>query len=112
MKAPKLIRDWCKEADVDLASFVHEFDPNIWEEVEENLVGEDKYSNINEMVVEHLPSGRFFRVLTRSLPYGIEDYGMEEEEDDIEEVFPVRVTVTKYLTRAERRAEAAPPTNG
>lgn len=109
-KVPAFVRKWGRSMGLrpeEIAAELvgacgDEHDPD-WELVSKGLLDEDKYSNISEFVFRHRQSGRFVRVLSRSLPYGINDYGMEEydEDDDVEEVFPVRVTVTKYLDRKE-----------
>ena len=104
-KMPAFVRKWARAADVEPEDVQNELDDDgEWEKVSEELVEEEKYNNVTEVIYKHLDSGRFIRVWTHSLPYGITDYGMAPEgEEDIEEVFPVEVTVTKYLTREEAK---------
>ena len=108
MNAPRIIRRWCKENDLELNCFVWECegDPD-WEIVLKELIGEDKYENVNEVIILHVPSNRFFRTTESSLPYGIESYGSayEEDGDDVVEVFPREVTVTQYFTKKELREQ-------
>jgi len=108
MKMPKFVCEWAKDADIDpddiwseLAYSDFKDDPD-WELVSEELYSEEKYGNINERILHHLGTGRYVRLWTDSLPYGIESYGAEEaNEHTIEEVFPLRVMTTVYLTKQE-----------
>jgi hypothetical protein len=68
------------------------------------LVGEEKYNNVNEVVLRHRESGRYILFFTHSLPYGITDYGMAPEEGVVVEVFPREVIVTRYETEPEQES--------
>ena len=109
MKAPAFVRKWCKENEVDLGSFFYEADGDPeWDKVSDELVDEDKYNNEHAAVFEHIPTGRYVRTFYSSLPYGIDDYGMQPNDlYDIEEVFPVEVTRTEYRSKAEQKKDGA-----
>lgn len=101
-KLPRLLRDYCRKLDITPSELIHEVYPPEWEQVQENFLGVEKYNNVTEEIWKHVATGRFFRFVTHGLPYGITDYGMAPEDpDEIEEVFPVEVTATKYLTTQE-----------
>jgi hypothetical protein len=115
-QVPDFVRRWAKRKRVALRELTWEIPGSAeWDKVCEELVGEGKYSNDNAVVYEYVgrgkDSGRCILLITHSLPYGIEGYGMEPEDEDIEEVFPVEVTVTKYLTKQqiEEREKGATP---
>jgi hypothetical protein len=109
-KVPNLVKKWCKANGLEwegLKTFELDDFPDDWEKVSSELCDEGKYENINVEVWEHIDSGRFFQFLTHSLPYGITDYEMMPEElEDIEEVFPVQMTKTEYMTAAQRKLAA------
>lgn len=102
MKIPEFVAEWCESCDLDICDFHENWPGCDWEKVDQSHVREDKYSNLNQIILRHIPSGRFVRIWDRSLPYGI-DYEMEclGLDGNIEEVFPVELTVTNYLTREE-----------
>src|SRR5262245_13580247 len=102
MNVPAFLKEYYRQPEDDPDDDFYFDDPRgdpDFEEVSDTLVGTNKYSNINERIWRHVPTGRFIRTYTHSLPYGIEDdYGMEDEDDDIDEVFPTAVVVIRYLT--------------
>jgi hypothetical protein len=113
-KIPSFVRSWAEKQDLDCKD--HELllaalaASDEWQEVFSEIVEEEKYCNVNEVVLKQLESNRFILICTHSLPYGITDYGTEPEDEDIEEVFPVEVVVTQYRTkeqmqRSHREAE-------
>ncbi len=106
MKIPRFVLAWARKEDIPRDDITMEIQTHPdWSTVSEEIVDEEKYNNVSELILEHAESGRFVRVMTNSLPYGITDYGMAPEDEDIEEVFPVQVLVTKYLTKAEQKAQ-------
>jgi hypothetical protein len=101
-QVPKFIREWAELDDV--VQYMHEMRAatDDWEEVSSEIIEEDKYNNVEEVVLKHKETGRFFRLHFHTLPYGITDYGMRpEDENIIIEVFPYQVMVTKYMTTGE-----------
>jgi hypothetical protein len=108
VKAPKLVRDWCREHDVELSNFSFEYESADWRKISEDLDSEEKYCNVSALILEYVPTARFFRCWTYSLPYGMQDQldGLESftlrQNSEIEEVWPQLIVETEYLTKKER----------
>lgn len=109
MKIPGFVRKWAKENKVDEDDVLEELAyGSDWEEVAREFESEDKYNNVFSVVLKHPELDRYVRIYDVELPYGITDYGMcpmGEYNEEIEEVFPVEVRETKWLTAKERKQQ-------
>jgi hypothetical protein len=68
--------------------------PDGWEKVSEEFTGYDEGSVTTEYVYKHIDSDRYFAYDHVSNSWA--DYDEPFELDDVREVKPVQVTVTKY----------------
>jgi hypothetical protein len=101
---PDIVVQWLEANGIERECFHWEAGdyPEDWEKVSDRFFCESKYNNERAIVFRHVPTGRYFQTFYSSLPHGITDYGMcPDDQYVIEEVFPVEVTKTVYLTQQE-----------